>query len=107
MWTVQESVSRLLLDDKALKNPVTHVSHVGCVVALPIFAVYLPGVHFVWAMQTPSTAPLLDPGTTKNPGGHISHVVAFPIVRAYFPGGHEMLVVGVVPVATMSSAAKT
>ena len=103
MCAVQKSVSTLLFEDIALKNPVTHVSHVGCVVALPIFAVYLPGGHVVWAMQNL----LLDPESVKDPSGHTSHVVTELIVRLYFPGGHGMLVVGVVPVATMPSAAKT
>ena len=46
----QESVARVLLDVKALKNPVTHVSQVGSVVLLPTVLVYLPGGHLlVWA----------------------------------------------------------
>ena len=50
VWATQESVSRLLLDVKTLKNPVMHVSHVGSVEALPAILVYLPGGHFlVWA----------------------------------------------------------
>ena len=103
MWARQESVSMLLLEDIALKNPVTHVSHVGCMVALPTLAVYLPGAHLLWAMQKV----LLDPESAKYPSGHTSHVVIEFIVRVYFPGGHGMIVVGVVPVATLSSAAKT
>ena len=102
MCATQESVSRLLLDDEALKNPIIHVSHVGCVVVLPIFSVYLPGGHFVWAVQELVVVLLLDVEAAKNPFGHPSHAVTGPIMCVYFPGGHETLVVGVVVAASMA-----
>ena len=49
VWARQESVLMLLLDVKALKNPVAHVSHVGSVVPVPAVFVNSPGGHLlVW-----------------------------------------------------------
>ena len=51
VWAMHKSVLVLLLDVKALKNPVTHDTHSGCVVAEPAVFVYLPGGHLVWAVH--------------------------------------------------------
>ena len=88
---IQESVATLLLDAKALKNPVTHVSQVGSVVLLPTVFVNLPGGHLVCATQESVTMVLFDDESVKNPVAHTSHVgcvVALPIAFVYLPGGH-------------------
>ena len=88
-----ESVSVLLLDVKALKNPVTHVSHLGWVVAVPDTSVYLPGAHLVWAVQESFAVPRVDLRLLKNPDGHVSHVgsdVAEASGLVYLPGGHSV-----------------
>ena len=45
VWTVQESVSVLLVDVSDLKNPVAHSLHRGCAEGPPLASVYLPGGH--------------------------------------------------------------
>ena len=83
----------LLLDVKALKNPVTHVSHLGWVVAVPDTSVYLPGAHLVWAVQESFAVPRVDLRLLKNPDGHVSHVgsdVAEASGLVYLPGGHSV-----------------
>ena len=83
----------LLLDVKALKNPATHVSHLGWVVAVPDTSVYLPGAHLVWAVQESFTVPRVDLRLLKNPDGHVSHVgsdVAEASGLVYLPGGHSV-----------------
>ena len=49
VWTRQESVTVLLLDVKAAKDPAAQTSHLGWAAAVPAIFVYLPDGHLVWA----------------------------------------------------------
>ena len=87
VWAVQESVSVLVIDVAALKNPVAHGSHWGCVLGEPAILVYLPGWHLVCSVQG-----LVDVTILKNPATHGWHELVFFAPFLYVPGGHSVSV---------------
>ena len=80
----------LLLDVNALKYPVTQVSHLGWVVAVPDTSVYLPGGHVVCAVQLSVTVPRSDLELLKYPAAHVSHLSEVGERFGYLPGGHSV-----------------
>ena len=90
----------LLIDWEALKNPGAHTSHAGCAVVLPAVLVYLPGEHFVCAMQELAFMPLLDVEVTvKNPLAHTLHEA---VESEYLPGGQGIFVIVVMVAGVMA-----
>ena len=92
-WTflaaVQESVSVVLFDVVALKNPIGHDSHLGLRFAEPATFMWEPGGHFLCAVQALGSEVLGDPFILRNPGAHASHLgCAEPVALTYSPAGH-------------------
>ena len=90
----------LLISISALKNPVAHVKHFGCVVELPDAAVCLPAGHLVcWIHLS------FDLAVLKYPGVHASQTLTLFLFKRTFscvPGGQSPEIPGIIEIIIAS-----